>query len=297
MRRTGFWRSTDTALHDCGQKDSGLAVANEPKGTEGPGTQPLARRPAPGPASPALPEASTTREQPGGGGGGGGERERRWGAPRPDWPSGRPAVTATVRGHHAQGPEGAGEAPRACGVCRGRGRVWGGHGMWPLGRGRGARADLGRAAASGPGPPTHPPPRINSPAGRDSPRATHTRCTGPMPTGPRATATGRQRHLRPHGAVAAGPRGRGRAQASGQHAHDGQTGVERNPVHATQRGRRDRTRSWAASHHMLRTSRAGGGRAGSGAGLRPRARLQFVVLRRRWPGTDAPSDHGGSELS
>lgn len=179
------------------------------------------------------------------------------------------------------------------GSGQGMGGTWNvAPGAWAWGSGRLRQSSSLRTRAS-----YAPPPRINSPAGRDSPRATHTRCTRPMPTGPRATATGRQRHLRPHGAVAAGPRGRGRAQASGQHAHDGQTGVERNPVHATQRGRRDRTRSWAASHHMLRTSRAGGGRAGSGAGLWPRARLQFVVLRRRWPGTDAPSDHGGSELS
>lgn len=198
-------------------------------------------------------------------GGGGGERERRWGAPRPDWPSGRPAVTATVHGHHAQGPEGAGAAPRACGVWRGRGRVWGGTwnvapGAWAWGSGRLRQGSSLRTRAS-----YAPPPRINSPAGRDSPRATHTRCTGPMPTGPRATATGRQRHLRPHGAVAAGPRGRGRAQASGQHARDGQTDVERNPVHATQRGSRGATRSRAAARHMLRTARAGAGGLGGGA--------------------------------
>lgn len=91
-------------------------------------------------------------------GGGGGERERRWGAPRPDWPSGRPAVTATVHGHHAQGPEGAGAAPRACGVWRGRGRVWGGTwnvapGAWAWGSGRLRQGSSLRTRASYAPPP------------------------------------------------------------------------------------------------------------------------------------------------
>lgn len=111
MRKTGFWRFTDTSPHDRGEKGSGPVVANEPKGTGDPGTQPLARRPPPGPASAALPEASTKTGVAEGAGWG-------QGASRPDWPAGRLTAAATT----PRGLSRAGETPRACGVCKGRGR-------------------------------------------------------------------------------------------------------------------------------------------------------------------------------
>lgn len=169
MRKTGFWQFTDTSPHDRGEKGSGPVVANEPKGTGDPGTQPLARRPPPGPASAALPEASTKTGVAEGAGWG-------QGASRPDWPAGRLTAAATT----PRGLSRAGETPRACGVCKGRGRGNVECGPWGVG---GGRADTGREGGSEPGPPHTP---ANSPTGRPTtgPRAPGARVPCQLSPGP-----------------------------------------------------------------------------------------------------------------
>lgn len=133
----------------------------------------------------------------------GGERERRQGAPQPDWPSGRPTAMATVHSHHSRRPERGWRGPAGMRGVEGLGRGVGRDvecGPWSVGAGLRQPQDQGLRS-----PPT------NSAVGRARLRAMHTRCTGPVPSVPRATTTGRQRHLRPHGAVPTGPRRRGRA--------------------------------------------------------------------------------------